>query len=72
MEELKWSGQDTYNAADLEEWVVDGKLAGEYKTAGILTVSATHSRQTWRDVDPVSMLPQQLARIAQRLVLASC
>lgn len=39
MEKLHWSGQEEYNVAKLERWTVDGEVAGEYKTAGILTVS---------------------------------
>lgn len=39
MEALQWSGKDAYNVAKLQKWKVDGKVAGEFKTAGLLTVS---------------------------------
>lgn len=39
MEALQWTGQKDYNAAELVDWKVDGKLAGKYKTSGNLSVS---------------------------------
>lgn len=39
MEDMQWTGQKQYNAAQLEDWTVDGELAGQFKTHGHLTVS---------------------------------
>ncbi|KIR37376.1 cathepsin A (carboxypeptidase C) [Cryptococcus deuterogattii MMRL2647] len=38
MERLEWSGKEGYNAADFNDWVVDGHRAGEFKTYGNLTM----------------------------------
>ncbi len=38
MESLEWTGKKGYNAAQLVDWDVDGKVAGSYKTSGNLTV----------------------------------
>ena len=38
MEALPWSGKKAFNAAQLMEWEVDGKVAGSFKTSGKLTV----------------------------------
>lgn len=39
MERLEWSGRAGYNAAEFNDWIVDGHRAGEFKTYGNLTVS---------------------------------
>lgn len=38
MDEMPWTGRNGYLAAPVEEWRVDGTLAGEYKTFGDLSV----------------------------------
>ena len=47
LEALEWSGKEGYNAAQLDDWHVDGKEAGQYKNYGPLTVS-TRERRTRR------------------------
>jgi hypothetical protein len=39
MERLEWSGKKGFNAEELEEWKVDGKVAGSYKSYKNLSVS---------------------------------
>lgn len=39
MERLQWSGKSGFNAEELEEWKVDGKVAGSYKSYKNLSVS---------------------------------
>lgn len=39
LENLEWTGQRGYNAEDLADWKVNGKVAGSYKTYGNLSVS---------------------------------
>ena len=38
MERLEWSGKKGFNAEELEEWEVDGKVAGSYKSYKNLSV----------------------------------
>ncbi|WVN87339.1 uncharacterized protein L203_102517 [Cryptococcus depauperatus CBS 7841] len=38
MERMEWTGKVGYNAAQFEEWNVDGHRAGEFKTHGNLTM----------------------------------
>jgi cathepsin A (carboxypeptidase C) len=38
LEALEWTGKEGYNAAQLGDWKVDGKVSGLYKTYGDLTV----------------------------------
>ncbi|ORY35324.1 Alpha/Beta hydrolase protein [Naematelia encephala] len=38
MAEMPWTGQAAYLAAATEDWVVDGEVAGTFKTAGDLTL----------------------------------
>lgn len=39
MEKLQWSGKKGYNAQELSDWKVDGKVAGSYKAYANLAVS---------------------------------
>ena len=34
---LEWSGKDAFNTAPEQDWMVAGKKAGSYRTAGGLT-----------------------------------
>lgn len=40
VDKLDWTGNAEYNAQDWRDWVVNGKSAGETKTAGILTFAS--------------------------------
>ena len=37
LEKLEWTGSALYNSQDFRDWDVDGRKAGEVKTAGPLT-----------------------------------
>ncbi|ORX34677.1 Alpha/Beta hydrolase protein [Kockovaella imperatae] len=59
-EALEWTGQEGYNAESLSEWIVDGKVAGSYKTYGPLThlkvLGAGHMVPMDRPKQSLSML----------------
>lgn len=38
MEKLEWSGKKGFNAEQLEDWSVDGQVAGSYKSYKNLSV----------------------------------
>lgn len=46
MAALEWYGKEGYNAAKFEDWIVDGVLAGSYKSYDNLTVSQGLSTPT--------------------------
>ena len=37
VDKLEWNGKAAYNAEEWRDWIVDGKPAGETKSAGVLT-----------------------------------
>jgi carboxypeptidase C (cathepsin A) len=39
IEKLQWTGQKSYLSQAWRNWLVDGKIAGETKTSGMLTVA---------------------------------
>ena len=43
-EALQWTGKEGYNAESLADWMVDGEVAGSFKTFGPLTVDSTLPR----------------------------